>query len=79
MLRRLDFTHFEKVSDSQLEEIENIVNLVIRQKCKTDIYETSYDKAISSGIIALFGEKYGDVVRVVKSLIFQKNFAADVM
>ena len=63
---RFDFTHFEKVSDTQLEEIENIVNLVIRQNINTDIYETPYDKAISSGIIALFGEKYGDVVRVVK-------------
>ena len=63
---RFDFTHFEKVSDTQLEEIENIVNLVIRQNINTDIYETPFDEAISSGIIALFGEKYGDVVRVVK-------------
>ena len=63
---RFDFTHFEKVSDTKLEEIENIVNLVIRQNINTDIYETPFDEAISSGIIALFGEKYGDVVRVVK-------------
>ena len=59
---RFDFTHFEKVSDTKLEEIENIVNFVIRQNITTDIYETPFDKAISSGIIALFGEKYGDVV-----------------
>ncbi|GIT09591.1 MAG: hypothetical protein CM1200mP30_32210 [Pseudomonadota bacterium] len=70
---RFDFTHFEKVSDTQLEEIENIVNLVIRQNIKTDIYETPYDEAISSGIIALFGEKYGDVVRVVKISDFSEE------
>ncbi len=63
---RFDFTHVEKVSDTQLEEIENIVNFVIRQNIKTKIYETPFDEAISSGIIALFGEKYGDIVRVVK-------------
>ena len=70
---RFDFTHFEKVSDTQLEEIENIVNLVLRQNINTDIYETPYDEAISSGIIALFGEKYGDVVRVVKISDFSEE------
>ena len=70
---RFDFTHFEKVSDTQLEEIENIVNFVIRQNINTDIYETPYDEAISSGIIALFGEKYGDVVRVVKISDFSEE------
>mgnify|MGYP001069890827 FL=1 len=70
---RFDFTHFEKVSDTQLEEIENIVNLVIRQNITTDIYETPFDEAISSGIIALFGEKYGDVVRVVKISDFSEE------
>ena len=70
---RFDFTHFEKVSDTQLEEIENIVNLVIRQNINTYIYETPYDEAISSGIIALFGEKYGDVVRVVKISDFSEE------
>ena len=72
-LLRFDFTHFEKVSDTQLEEIENIVNFVIRQNINTDIYETPYDEAISSGIIALFGEKYGDVVRVVKISDFSEE------
>jgi len=70
---RFDFTHFEKVSDTQLEEIENIVNLVIRQNINTYIYETPFDEAISSGITALFGEKYGDVVRVVKISDFSEE------
>jgi len=69
----LTLPHFEKLSDKQLEEIENIVNLVIRQNISTDIYETAYDEAISSGIIALFGEKYGDVVRVVKISDFSEE------
>jgi len=70
---RFDFTHFEKVSDTQLEKIEEIVNLVIRQNINTEIYETPFDEAISSGIIALFGEKYGDFVRVVKISDFSEE------
>ena len=57
---RFDFTHFEKVKNPQLEEIENIVNAVIRENISTFIYETPYKNAIDSGITALFGEKYGD-------------------
>jgi alanyl-tRNA synthetase len=70
---RFDFTHFEKVSESQLEEIENIVNGVIRKNIPTDIYETPFQEAIDSGITALFGEKYGDVVRVVKVSDFSEE------
>ena len=70
---RFDFTHFEKVSESQLEEIENIVNAVIRKNIPTDIYETPFQEAIDSGITALFGEKYGDVVRVVKVSDFSEE------
>ncbi len=70
---RFDFTHFEKVSETQLEEIENIVNAVIRKNIPTDIYETPFQEAIDSGITALFGEKYGDVVRVVKVSDFSEE------
>ena len=70
---RFDFTHSEKVSDAQIEEIEDMVNLIIRRNINTDIYETPFDEAISSGIIALFGEKYGDVVRVVKIADFSEE------
>ena len=70
---RFDFTHFEKVSDLQLEEIEDIVNSVIRQNISTNIYETPFQKAIDSGITALFGEKYGDLVRVVKVSDFSEE------
>ena len=70
---RFDFTHFEKVSVEQLEEIENIVNSVIRDNIPTDIFETPFQEAIDSGITALFGEKYGDVVRVVKISDFSEE------
>ena len=70
---RFDFTHFEKVSEEQMEKIENIVNAVIRKNIPTDIYETPFQEAIDSGITALFGEKYGDVVRVVKIAEFSEE------
>ena len=70
---RFDFTHFEKVSETQLEKIENIVNAVIRKNIPTDIYEIPFQQAIDSGITALFGEKYGDVVRVVKVSDFSEE------
>ena len=70
---RFDFTHFEKVTERQLEEIENIVNSVIRDNIPTDIYETPFQEALDSGITALFGEKYGDVVRVVKVSDFSEE------
>ena len=38
----------------------------IRENIETEIYQTEYQKAIDSGILAMFGEKYGDVVRVIK-------------
>ena len=70
---RFDFTHFEKVSEEQMEEIENIVNDVIRQNISTKIFETPFEAAIDSGITALFGEKYGDIVRVVKISDFSEE------
>ena len=63
---RFDYTHFEKPSAAQLDEVERRVNAMIRANKTLDIYQSSYDAAVGSGIIALFGEKYGDRVRVVK-------------
>lgn len=64
---RFDFTHFEKLSETQLLEIETLVNRKVRENIALDVYETQYDQAISQGIVALFGEKYEDRVRVVKA------------
>ncbi len=63
---RFDFTHHEKLSQHTLEQLENFVKKRIYENHHVEIYQESYDQAINSGVIALFGEKYGSVVRVVK-------------
>ena len=64
---RFDFSHFEKVSDEQLREVGRIVNELIRQDIPLDEHrETPIEEAKKMGAIALFGEKYGDTVRVVR-------------
>ena len=62
---RFDFNYFEKPTDEQLENIERTVNQAIRDDFEVNWYEKPYQEALDSGIIALFGEKYGDIVRVV--------------
>ena len=62
---RFDFTHPEKPILEQMETIENNVNVKIRENISSNIYQSEYQKAIDSGIVAMFGEKYGDIVRVV--------------
>lgn len=63
---RFDFTHFESVTPEQLKQVEELANSVIMSATATNIFETSLAKAREEGVTALFGEKYGDVVRVVK-------------
>lgn len=62
---RFDFTHFETVSDSDIVEIENLVNSYINNWTNISIEEMNIEDAKQKGAAALFGEKYGDVVRVV--------------
>ena len=62
---RFDFAHFSPVSQPQLEEIERIVNRQILRNTPVQTEVRSTDEAIASGAMALFGEKYGDRVRVV--------------
>jgi alanyl-tRNA synthetase len=63
---RFDFSHNEAVKPAQLQRIEALVNEQIRlnQAAETDVM--SYDDALHSGAVALFGEKYGDEVRVLR-------------
>jgi len=63
---RFDFSHYEGVTPEQLQEIEDIVNAEIRKNIAADTDLMSYDEAIESGAMALFGEKYGDKVRVLR-------------
>ena len=62
---RFDFTHFKKVEREQLEEIEWIVNEKIREDIPLEFSYMDFETARQKGAMALFGEKYGDIVRVV--------------
>ncbi|ACE61346.1 alanine--tRNA ligase [Actinobacillus pleuropneumoniae] len=62
---RFDFSQPEAISKSQLEEIERIVNRKIRENIQVTIETMDIESAKKKGAMALFGEKYGDVVRVV--------------
>jgi alanyl-tRNA synthetase len=64
---RFDFSHFQKVSEDELIAVQRIVNDMIRQNLKAEVYDqVSMGEAQEMGAIALFGEKYGDLVRVIK-------------
>jgi len=64
---RFDFSHFQKVTEDELREVERMVNDLIRQDIHIDEHrDVPFDEAKKLGAIALFGEKYGDKVRVVR-------------
>ncbi|WP_456479086.1 alanine--tRNA ligase, partial [Nautilia sp.] len=63
---RFDFTHPKALSKEELDSIEEMVNRVIAKSIPAEVKEMSIDEAKKMGAMALFGEKYGDVVRVVK-------------
>jgi alanyl-tRNA synthetase len=63
---RFDFTHFFAMNNKEIDEVEDIVNEKIIDNISVDVEETSLDEAISRKVVALFGEKYGERVRVVR-------------
>ena len=63
---RFDFTHPGAVSNDELTEIERIVNREIRVNPDSDVQVMDFDDALETGATALFGEKYGDRVRVMR-------------
>ncbi|MGH8383811.1 alanine--tRNA ligase [Pseudomonas sp.] len=62
---RFDFSHFEAVKPEQLKALEDIVNREVRKNSEVQTEETDIDTAKQKGAMALFGEKYGDSVRVL--------------
>ena len=64
---RFDFSHYESVSSEQLREIEGFVNEKIRGNDPLSISEMPLDAARAKGALAFFGDKYGDIVRVVQA------------
>ena len=64
---RFDLTCFEKITPGQIREIEKLVNSEILINKNLKVSTKSYDEAMKDGVVALFGEKYGDQVRVVST------------
>ncbi len=70
---RFDLTHFEKITSTEIKEIEIIVNNEILSNNKLDVAIQSFDQAKEEGAVAMFGEKYGDEVRVITVADFSKE------
>lgn len=71
---RFDFTHFSAITPEEMAAIEQEVNEKILEDLTVDIQEMAIEDAKKSGAIALFGEKYGEVVRVVSMGDYSKEF-----
>ena len=71
---RFDFTHHEKVSIEDIYKIEKIVNKVIRDNILVETNVMDYEAAKKTGAVSMFGEKYGDTVRVVEVEGFSNEF-----
>ncbi len=63
---RFDFSHFQAVTREELRRIEDLVNAQIRKNDEAEVHQMGYQEALDFGAMALFGEKYGDRVRVLR-------------
>jgi len=64
---RFDFSHYASVTQDEIEQIERLANSEVLRNTQTQNYETSKDEATAAGAIAFFGDKYGDMVRVLEA------------
>ncbi|HBA93589.1 MAG TPA: alanine--tRNA ligase [Ruminococcaceae bacterium] len=71
---RFDFTHFNAMTDDEIKQVEDKVNEFILSSQKVEMMEMPIEEAKKMGAMMLFGEKYGDIVRVVKAGDFSTEF-----
>lgn len=71
---RFDFTHFNAMTDDEIKQVEDKVNEFIISSQKVEMMEMPIEEAKKMGAMMLFGEKYGDIVRVVKAGDFSTEF-----
>ncbi len=70
---RFDFTHFSAMSEEEIMRVEDLVNMKIRENVEVSATILSYDEALEAGATALFGEKYGAVVRMISMGDFSRE------
>jgi alanyl-tRNA synthetase len=70
---RFDFTHYKSLSNEEIIEIENLINAKIRENLLIKTESLQYEEAVKQGAIAIFNEKYSDIVRLVKMGNFSKE------
>ena len=71
---RFDFTHFSALTEEEIQKVERIVNEKIQEHLPVKAEDMPIEEARKTGAAALFGEKYGDIVRVVSMGEFSKEF-----
>ncbi len=74
---RFDFTHTEALTPEHLAAVQRLVNEKVRENLPVQTRLTTFDQAMSEGVLAFFGEKYGDEVRVVEVNSLVPRFSAE--